>query len=217
MKALMNQCPDMKLRDVIVPGTHDSASYTISSLQLFSAVGRTQNLSVQDQLLAGARYIDLRVANAKKRIGLSIWHGCLEGGAFMEVLEEVQEFLKNHEQEFVVLELVPEYGRPFARDARMDMLKSVHRQLGSRAVPADQVENLLSSWTLKDLAAYGKQVVVLLKTTFNSLKKKLPVPTTWPAPASGCMVSGITRGRLDSYLTGTWSLYKSMGRIKSNG
>jgi hypothetical protein len=84
----------------------------------------------------------------------------------MEVLEEVEEFLKNHEQEFVVLELVPEYGRPFARDARMDMLKSVHRQLGSRAVPADQVENLLSSWTLKDLAESGKQVVVLLHPRF---------------------------------------------------
>jgi hypothetical protein len=166
MKALTKQCPDMKVRDIIVPGTHDSASYTISSLQLFSAVGRTQNLSVQDQLLAGARYIDVRVANAKKRIGLSIWHGCLEGGAFMEVLEEVEEFLKNHEQEFVVLELVPEYGRPFARDARMDMLKSVHQQLGSRAVPADQVENLLSSWTLKNLAESGKQVVVLLHPRF---------------------------------------------------
>jgi hypothetical protein len=166
MKALTMQCPDMKLRDVMVPGTHDSASYTISPLQLFSGVGRTQNLSVQDQLLAGARYIDVRLANAKKRKGLSIWHGCLEGGALMEVLEEVEEFLKNHEQEFVVLELVPEYGRAFATDARVDMLKSVHQQLGSRAVPADQVENLLSSWTLKNLAESGKQVVVLLHPRF---------------------------------------------------
>jgi hypothetical protein len=173
MRALTNACPDIKLRDVIVPGTHDSASYTISPVKLFSAVGRTQNLSVQDQLLAGARYLDIRVADSKHsskidrdKMSISIWHGCLEGGSLAHVLQEIDDFFENHEQEFVVLELVPEYGRPFSRDARMAMLTSVHQQLGSRTVPADQIKSLLSSWTLKDLAESGKQVVVLLHPRF---------------------------------------------------
>ena len=64
MAELIQVAPEVKLRDLVIPGTHDSASYSLSSWTLFSAAGRTQNVSVYEQLLRGARYLDLRVAGS---------------------------------------------------------------------------------------------------------------------------------------------------------
>lgn len=50
IKALTVQRPDLLVRDLIAPGTHDSASFTIPPTKVFSAVGRTQRLSVHEQL-----------------------------------------------------------------------------------------------------------------------------------------------------------------------
>src|SRR3569832_1259908 len=80
MGTLAKADPGIKLRGLVVPGTHDSASYTIAGWKPVSSVGRTQNLNVADQLRSGARYLDIRFAGASRDPNkLSIWHGCLEG------------------------------------------------------------------------------------------------------------------------------------------
>lgn len=73
---------DVPLKQLVVPGTHDSATGTIGRFKPFSAAGRTQSLSIMEQMQAGARYLDIRVASGSSR-DLSIWHGCLEVGYFM--------------------------------------------------------------------------------------------------------------------------------------
>jgi len=99
----------VKVRDLVVPGTHDSASYTIPGFKPFSAVARTQSLTVADQLRCGARYLDVRFAGSSRDSGkTSIWHGCLEGADARDVLEDVAEFLDEHKGEFLVLEVCTE-------------------------------------------------------------------------------------------------------------
>lgn len=106
MSELASQDSSIKIRDLVMPGTHDSASYTISGWKPFSAVGLTQSLSVTDQLMSGARYLDIRFAgSANDPNALSIWHGCLEGGSLKDILEEIRNFLKQHPGEFLVLEV----------------------------------------------------------------------------------------------------------------
>lgn len=50
MQQLHEANPSIKLRDVVMPGTHDSATYTFSKAKLFSAAGLTQNVDIYNQL-----------------------------------------------------------------------------------------------------------------------------------------------------------------------
>jgi hypothetical protein len=161
----------LTLRDMVLPGSHDSASATIGMWKPFSAAGRTQNLSVGQQLGAGIRYLDVRVASATKGSRnnlLSIWHGCLEGGNFDDVMSDIADFVKDHPKEFVLLELVPEYGKPFQGPDRIKCLERAFELLGGSATifPANQVRDILTTKPYVQVAECPQSVVVLLHERF---------------------------------------------------
>ena len=105
MEQLRKAKPSLKLRDIIMPGTHDSATYTFPKTKLFSAVGLTQNVDIYNQLSRGMRYLDVRVASSPSG-ETAIYHGCLEGGKLQPVLDQCKRFLDEHTGEFLVLDIV---------------------------------------------------------------------------------------------------------------
>jgi len=93
MEVLTQARPEPQVRDLLIPGTHDSGTETIPDWQPFSAVGKTQNCNVHGQLQAGARYLDLRVATTKgDPNGISICHGFLQGGKLKDILQQIVAF-----------------------------------------------------------------------------------------------------------------------------
>ncbi|KAL9184286.1 hypothetical protein ACHAXT_002372 [Thalassiosira profunda] len=109
MARLRAASPEKKLRDVVIPGTHDSASVTIPNFAPFAAVGLCQNVSILDQLRRGARYLDLRVGgktNSNLVDDIFICHGMLKGGRFADVLDEIDMFLFDNPSEFVIVEVI---------------------------------------------------------------------------------------------------------------
>jgi hypothetical protein len=165
MQQLKAMDPSIKLRDLVIPGTHDSASVTISGWKPFSGVGQTQNLSVYDQLCSGARYLDIRMADNSAHNGVSIWHGCLEGCPFDQVLEEIHQFADAHKGEFLLLELVPEYGKDFSPQNRLAALQKVHKTFDSSIIR--DFSSLLGSYTLADIKP-NQSVAVLVHPRFYS-------------------------------------------------
>jgi hypothetical protein len=158
----------MTLRDMVLPGSHDSASGTIGPCKPFSAAGRTQNVSVGQQLQAGARYLDIRVAaSSKSKDLLSIWHGCLEGGKFEDVLQEVSDFVQNHVKEVVIVELVPEFGKAFDVGQRIRCLDVAYELLSADTIiPGDQVREIIENKPFAEVAGQKQRVVVLLHDRF---------------------------------------------------
>lgn len=157
------------LRDLVLPGSHDSASGTIGPCKPFSAAGRTQNLTVGQQLEAGVRYLDVRVAASTKGGDLlSIWHGCLEGGKFEDVLQEVTDFVQNHDKEVIILELVPEFGKKFDAEQRRNCLDLTHQLLGggSIIIPGDQLHDIIENKPFVEVAVQPQSVAVLLHGRF---------------------------------------------------
>ena len=63
MTSLVQSRPEITLKDMVIPGSHDSGSYSIENFKVFSAVGRTQTVNVLDQLHRGSRYLDIRLEN----------------------------------------------------------------------------------------------------------------------------------------------------------
>lgn len=165
MRSLLETNPSVSLRDLVLPGTHDSASGTISFWKPFAAAGRTQNRSLYEQLELGARYVDVRVAEASAKGALSIWHGCLEGGDFEESIQEIKDFLRDHSSELVVLELVPEHGKPFSNSSKLESFRVVKNILGNLMLPANDVQEILNqpiTW-MKDRP---ERVIVLAHNRF---------------------------------------------------
>lgn len=157
MEELRKANPSIKLRDIIMPGTHDSATYTFPKTKLFSAAGLTQNVDIYEQLSRGMRYLDVRVASSPSGES-SIYHGCLQGGKFYDVINDIKRFLDDHSGEFVVLDVVQEYGRTFHEDKRVQMFNDLVELFGDKLYRTNDRKALMDT-SLKDL---DKQIVIVM-------------------------------------------------------
>jgi len=170
MGVFCEQNPDspLTLRDMVIPGTHDSASGTISKTKPFSASGRTQNGGGTAQLNAGVRYLDVRVAaSSNGNKVLSIWHGCLEGGNYEDVLEEITDFVKGHPKEVLILEIVPEYGKQFSRDERRQTLDLTLQHLTpDMIIPGADLKEVFQNKPVTEISASPQRVAVLVHNRF---------------------------------------------------
>jgi 1-phosphatidylinositol phosphodiesterase len=105
---------DMSISEIVIPGTHDSATKN-SRLPFFT---KCQALSVREQLDAGFRYLDIRLAVDGER--LKLMHGfvnCQEGGLpwsetlyLDSVLQDCYDFLREHPNETILFAVKKEYG-----------------------------------------------------------------------------------------------------------
>lgn len=111
----MSKLPDDRsLGEVVLPGTHDSATENVQ-LAYFS---KCQALDVGEQLNAGFRYLDIRLAADGER--LKLMHGFTNcttsgfpwaGALYLEtVLEQCDAFLTAHPTETVVFAVKQEHG-----------------------------------------------------------------------------------------------------------
>jgi hypothetical protein len=164
MSELAKVNPDAKLRDMVIPGSHDSASSSIGKLKLFSAVGRTQNVTVAEQLSRGARYLDIRIAGVKGGAAseVIIVHGCLSGGNLVDVVPQISSFLNEHPGEFIFIELVHEFGRDFSAEQKKFALDYLKDQLGDKLYTRNDCMHLMNRTTLQQLQDQSVQVCVLL-------------------------------------------------------
>lgn len=152
--------PEVKLRDLVIPGTHDSASYSLSAWTLFSAAGRTQNVSVYEQLLSGARYLDLRVAGGSQDgpSDVYIFHGCLKCAKLEHILMEIKTFLQLHPQEFIFVDVVPEYGRMYTDEQKLYTLELVKETFGDIIYDGKfGYDKLMTQWTLAQVVTGQKK------------------------------------------------------------
>jgi hypothetical protein len=159
MGTLVHSCPDTKLGDLVIAGSHDSGSNSIEAFKLYSAVGRTQNVSVLEQLHRGIRFLDLRIAGSGQDV--SVFHGCLKGCPLERILDEVHLFCQDFPGEFLVVQIVAEYGRNFDAASKKKTLDMIQSTLGKVMYTDPDVQKLLEA-PLKTLTMDKKQVCVIL-------------------------------------------------------
>ena len=164
MTKLTAASPDLKLRDVAIPGTHDSASSTIQKMQPFAAVGRTQNVPIYDQLQRGARYLDIRVGGGDGPTDICIFHGFLKGGKFSAVLDEITRFVNENPGEFLFLDIVLEYGREMTEQQRVHLFDTIKTACGSNMITTEDKKKWCKygQVTLGELAEHKKNYFVLV-------------------------------------------------------
>ena len=96
----------VNITSLSIPGTHDTCTYGFKGKSgilkvLIEQFGRTQTWTLEDQLKAGLRYVDIRASSDGR-----IYHGILRTtSTLLSVMETVAKFLKEHPTEGIVMRL----------------------------------------------------------------------------------------------------------------
>ncbi|XP_057867837.2 uncharacterized protein LOC131075063 [Cryptomeria japonica] len=93
------------LRQIMWPGTHDSATDGMGLPLLIRPLVQCQTCSVYHQLLRGTRVLDIRVDHT-----MHVCHGIIQGYCLHIVIQQVLKFLSETCMEFIILQIRTEYG-----------------------------------------------------------------------------------------------------------
>ena len=172
MKEYWEIIKDKTIFDIVLPGTHDSGSYSCSfdngispiapniikkkCLQRFfkkDIIGwtKTQNDNLLIQMVGGARYLDLRVCVSVIDDEIRAEHS-IYGEKYDDLLSQIQLFLKTQPNEFIILDF-----RHFTKNSKTGMDMSDHKRF----------TDLLSK-TIKNYCVRKEEVGL----TFSELLKK---------------------------------------------
>lgn len=152
-----------KIKNIAIPGSHDAGSYDMAWF------AETQSKTIEDQLLCGTRYFDLRVQKTKD--DLVIYHGISKGVSLDEVIKSFKDFLTAHKTETLLLDFQHFKGE----GAQEAMLELIEEELSGSYV----VKNSSSSTSDKDYisnltlhAARGKCVIFWGSDSSDALDKQ---------------------------------------------
>lgn len=175
-----------KLNQLSIPGTHDSMAY--SSSMAFGEISRTQTLSLENQLKAGVRFLDIRLKHNGSHF--SIHHGSIYTGfSFDDVLVKVRTFLQANPTETVLMRVKQEDSSK--SDAEM---KNLFNQYLNR------YPNLFSN-------------VNSSNATLGEVRGKVVIVSD-VASIAGVSYRGIDK-QDDYHLSTNWDLYSKWEKIKN--
>jgi hypothetical protein len=170
----------LPLTQLPIPGTHDSGSYSITAdsdwaltgksdfgpltelpplieklivKPIAAAWGRTQGLSIAEQLACGIRYVDLRFSYEPDG-QIYVEHG-LRGTTADDVLAQIGAFAAAHPKELLVVDIGGLNN--FGATANTMLVSKIDAAFGTRLAPRSMTTNA----TLEDLWAVDKNVIVL--------------------------------------------------------
>ncbi|XP_074585613.1 uncharacterized protein LOC141841354 [Curcuma longa] len=153
---------ELRLHQIVWPGTHDSATDAIGIPCITRPFAQCQSFSVYRQLCLGARLLDLRVQKDRR-----VCHGPLVSYPVDRVLDDVERFLAETKHELVVLELRTEFGH----EDPPDFDKFLVERLGDFLIPHDE-------------AVFAKTVAEVLPRRVVCVWKPRKAP---PPPAGGLL------------------------------
>jgi 1-phosphatidylinositol phosphodiesterase len=94
-----------KLSELTIPGTHDSGA----RIESFASTAKCQNLTIDEQLNAGVRYLDIRCRHLNN--AFEIHHGSVyQKINFTNVLASCTNFLNNNPTETIIMAVKEEYN-----------------------------------------------------------------------------------------------------------
>lgn len=162
MNEMRKQLENRKIRQIFLPGTHDSASYKrgfdpTKSENIVTKYTVTQDDDAMSQLIHGIRYLDIRVGYYRSN-NEKFWanHGISRMNPLAEVLQQVKEFV-DATNEIVILDF-QEF--PVGFNSKSDIHKLLvfflFEQLAEYAVDPE----LGWDGTLNDIWRSGKRIII---------------------------------------------------------
>ncbi|KAH8329063.1 hypothetical protein KR074_002958 [Drosophila pseudoananassae] len=192
MNELKSLIGEMRLRDLFIPGTHDSGSYRpdfdpLLKESLVTKYALCQDDDIRGQLMHGVRYLDIRVGyyqNSEEKF--FIYHGITKQRPLQEVVDQVKDFVLETNE--IIIFGLKEFPVGFGKGL------NVHHLLVSYL--REQFEGLIAhpslTWraTLRDIwtrkqnifLAYDRQTIVdeYPHLLYGSVEQRWGNVQTWP-------------------------------------
>lgn len=182
---------DFRMRDLFIPGTHDSGSYipnfTPGRLEtIVTKYALTQDDDIRGQLYHGARYLDIRVGYFKNKEHIFyITHGITRQRPLIEVINHVRDFVLDTNE--IVIFGVKEFPVGFGKDLQVHRLlvSFLRKQFGELIIDPGRswTVQLNDIWRRKQnvFIAYDKFEVVaeFPEVLFPSVEQRWGNVRTW--------------------------------------
>nr|ATU82508.1 venom phospholipase C [Lethocerus distinctifemur] len=171
----------LSIDDMFLPGTHDSGSFHLSygpyKPNRYNKYVYTQDESILEQLIHGARYLDLRISQKKGKWWLN--HGVFRIHPFEYILMDIKEFLDNT-KEILVLDF-HRFPKGFDDEATHEQFVAyLRKELWQYAAPG----RLTWAATLADIWATDKRLILAYNHSPTREKHSdilwRPVTQKWP-------------------------------------
>ena len=111
MEDLWTTIKDTDIRQIKIPGTHDSGAFSI----LNTTGVQDQELDIKGQLNAGVRFLDIRITKSIWYNGYTMFHETYpmdDSQDFLKAMNQVADFVNTHPYEFVIVKLLIKDGDP---------------------------------------------------------------------------------------------------------
>ncbi|KAH8352661.1 hypothetical protein KR084_005573, partial [Drosophila pseudotakahashii] len=133
MNDLKTEIGNVTMRDLIIPGTHDSGAYRpnfdpLGMETLETKYSLTQDDDIRGQLMHGVRYLDIRVGYSSLTPNpFFIYHGIAKMNPLREVIDQVRDFVRET-NEIVIFRFKEEYGFSANNENRRRLINYLQEQ-----------------------------------------------------------------------------------------
>ena len=149
---------DVRFLDVVTPGSHDSGTNGLGDLY------RTQNSGYYDQLSAGVRYFDVRVAEFQGTVrsvhansGAPLTSSNANGVPFQDILNDINRFIEENPSEVIILDF-----QHIWNDFSSVVLPMIVSNLPSQAILNKSLSQDLSNLTMGQLREWKINLILVV-------------------------------------------------------
>lgn len=167
MNDLYKDHPAQKINEIVIPGSHDSATDQMTKKSMYASFNKmhrlsqdlvcswakTQHHSIYEQLMDGIRYLDLRIENHPT--GWKTFHGLICND-LNDVLEQIGRYATNHKREIIIIDFQHLVNFEFNDHIKLMEFIIRHESLGARLAG----NHLGADGTLLDYWKADKNVIV---------------------------------------------------------
>lgn len=154
-----------RLWEMLLPGTHDTATYRFADAAFVTNWAQTQQFSIYDQLKGGIRYLDIRVNNDKHDGKVYCSHTFFTI-PFQDVVNDISKFILENPSEVVVFAVQGDGGKDQLAEAKA-AAQSVLSKFFADSISGDE--------TLGQLVAQRKNILY----TENHKCGSLSIDNSW--------------------------------------
>jgi hypothetical protein len=105
MSVLRDDIRRTKLKELVIPGSHDSNTHSLSRWHIGYHFAACQSMGIYDQLEKGIRMLDLRYGPGNNKTLVVDQHGPVKGEDFLNSFKDIQRFLEAYPDEFVIVNM----------------------------------------------------------------------------------------------------------------
>jgi hypothetical protein len=105
MSILRSDISATKLKELVIPGSHDSNTVSLNKWHPGYPFAACQSLGIYEQLERGIRMFDLRYGPGNSKLPVVDQHGPIKGGDFLITFRDIRRFLEKYPDEFIIVNM----------------------------------------------------------------------------------------------------------------